>query len=203
MPPTSLDQKSQEARRWQPWLGFAACLLMVLLGTQARVWRATSDPNFSSAQPEGLLKSDPALLFYITERIIDAGGSPPGDFRADPRVQHPLLTDIPAEFTVGQEFLVAWAYGAFGAGEPLHLFATKFMALLASLAALGIYGVVFWRTRSVGWSLGAAALFCLLPANYRTIGFVLIREDLSLPLFLGHLALLARAERLRSARAFL
>jgi hypothetical protein len=42
----------------------------------------------------------------------------------------------------------------------------------------------------------------LLPVGYRTIGFVLMREDLSLPLFALHLFLLARAARLRSATAF-
>lgn len=191
------------ARGAWPWRGLLGCLLLILLGTQARVWRATSDPNFNSQESAGMLKSDPALLHYISQRILTAGGALPEDFRADPRVQHPTTTDLPAEFTVGQEFLLAWAYQASGSNLPLHLFATYLMALLAALSALGVFGVVYWRTASQAWALAAAALFCLLPANYRTIGFILVREDLSLPLFLGHLALLARAERRRTAGAFL
>lgn len=104
---------------------------------------------------------------------------------------------------MGQEFLVAWGHAAFGGDLPLHVFAVWMMAFVASLAAAGVYGVVYWRTRSPLWAFLAAALFSTLPANYRTIGFILVREDLSLPLFALHLALLARAERVRSARAFL
>ena len=45
----------------------------------------------------------------------------------------------------------------------------------------------------------AAVLYAIVPANYRTIGFILIREDGSLPFFALHLWLLARAVRVRSA----
>ena len=199
------DERDDSARAtggW-PWKGLLGCLFLILLGTQARIWRATSDPNFDSQESAGMLKSDPALLQYISQRILAAEGALPADFRANARVQHPGPTDLAAEFTVGQEFLLAWAYQASGSRLPLHLFATQLMALLAALSALGIFGVVYWRTGRQGWALAAAALFCLLPANYRTIGFILVREDLSLPLFLGHLALLARAEQRRTAGAYL
>jgi len=164
---------------------------------------ARADPNFDAQRAEGMLKSDPALLYYFTERILAAGGGMPADFHADPRVQHPGLTDIPAEFTVGQEFLVAWAYRAFGGDAPLHLFCTWLMALVASLAVVGVWLVTIARTKSVLWASLAAGLFVLLPANYRTIGFILVREDLSFPLFALHLGFLALAERRRTWPLFL
>jgi len=184
-------------------LGALLVLLLLVLATALRVERAFADPNFDAADDRGMLKSDPALLYYVTERILAADGWAPDDFRADPRIQWPETTDVPAEFTVGQEFLVAWAYLLVGGGAPLHAFAVRVMALVASLAVLGVYGAVLARTRSVPWALFAALLFSLLPASYRTIGFVLVREDLSLPLFALHLGLLARARRVGSARAWL
>lgn len=174
-------------------LGPFLLLLLVAFSAGFRVERAVSDPGFDVTFPEGMMKSDPALLYYITERILDAGGLPPEDFRADPRVEHPDLVDLPERFTVGQEFLVAWAYRALGGDTPLHLFCVRFFAVVASLALVGVYGLVLARTRSHGWALGAAALAAFLPASYRTLGFVLIREDLSLPLFALHLGLAARA----------
>ncbi len=104
---------------------------------------------------------------------------------------------------MGQEFVVAWSYLAFGATESLHVFAVRVMALVAALAVLGVFGVVLARTRSYAWALVASVIFSSLAANYRTIGFVLVREDLSLPLFAIHLALLARAVSRPGPRAFL
>jgi hypothetical protein len=169
----------------------------------ARIETAFSDPNFDTEHAEGMLKSDPALLVYITERIVEGGGLPPDDFRADPRVQYPELTDLAAEFTVGQEFLVAWTWRAFGGGMPLHAFCIVLMGIVASLAAAGVYLLARELTGSPGWGVVATVLFCLLPANYRTIGFILVREDLSFPLFAIHLALLARAVRVATGRSFL
>jgi len=180
-----------------------AVLAAVAFSTFVRIDVAFDDPNFDTERVEGMLKSDPGLLYYVTERIVDAGGLPPDDFRADPRVQHPELTDLPAEFTVGQEFLAAWAYLAFGGEMPLHTFCVVLMSLLASLAAVGVFGLARELTGSRGWAFLALAVFCLLPANYRTIGFILIREDLSFPLFAIHLWLLARAARVGTARAYL
>jgi hypothetical protein len=51
----------------------------------------------------------------------------------------------------------------------------------------------------VRWAVLAAATWAVLPASYRTIGFVLVREDFSLCWFALHLWLLARALRLRTA----
>jgi len=170
--------------------------LLVCFSAAVRVHTALADPAFDSGRAEGLMKSDPALLFYVTGRIVEAGGLPPADFRADPRVQHPGPTDVPAEFTVGQEFLVAWAAlgaRALGLDAPLHLVALWVMSIVASLAVVGV--ALLARAVSGGWgaALVAAGLFVVMPANYRTIGFVLVREDLALPLFALHLGLAGRA----------
>ncbi len=179
--------------------GIAFLLAAVLFGAWVRVATALGDPGFDAVQAEGMLRSDPALIYYFTERIL-AGAD---DLRADPRVEHPGATDLPATFTLGQEYLVAWTYGWFGGDAPLHVHATRVMALVASLAAVGVYLLVLARTRSPLWASLGVALFVLLPANYRTIGFVLIREDLSLPLFALHLGLFARAVRVRTPAAAL
>lgn len=182
-------------------------LSFVGLVAWARVHFALRDTEFDVESPHGLLRSDPGLLYYLTERIVEAGGAVPPDFRADPNIRHPDTADVPAMFTVGQEFLVAWAYLLFGGDAPLHLFALKVMALVAALAAAGVFGLTWelargspagqdarpWR--AVGWASAATALFVLQPFSYRTMGVILIREDLSLPLYVGHLWLLARALR--------
>jgi hypothetical protein len=188
--------------RAQGILGLVGLLLLIAIGARARA-SALQHPVFHAERPDGLLRSDPALLLYLTERIRENGGWPPDDFRADPRIQHPALTDLPAELTVGQEFLVAWCHRWTGSDLPLHVFAVHLMALVAALAAAGVYGVVLWRTGRASWAFLAATLFSVLPANYRTMGFVLVREDLSLPFLALHLALLARAVKRERARAYL
>ncbi|MAB79111.1 MAG: hypothetical protein CMJ89_07130 [Planctomycetes bacterium] len=174
-------------------LGGAVLIVLVALGAALRFETSVADPNFDVRQPEGMLKSDPALLYYITERILEAGGGVPDDFRADPRIQHPSTTDIPAEFTVGQEFLVAWLHGSGGSTEPLHVFAQRVMSWCAAGFLIGIYILVLARTRSIPWAVVAALFAFSIAANYRTIGYIFVREDLSLPLFALHLGLLAFA----------
>ena len=168
-----------------------------------RVRIAFGDPNFDRRSPVGMLRSDPGLLYYFTERIVESGGAPPADFRADPRVEHPDLTDVPAQFTVGQEFVVAWAHRLLGGGAPLHVTCTWIMALWASLTALCVFGLALELGGSVRAASLAAALFTGMPANYRTIGWILMSEDFSLPWFALHLFLLARAARVRSPAAIL
>ncbi|HET6203945.1 MAG TPA: hypothetical protein VFI25_14235 [Planctomycetota bacterium] len=174
----------------------------VAFGSVVRIRTALADPNFDARRPEGMLKSDPGLLYYLLERVVESGGLPPEDFRADPRIEHPRRVDVPATFTVGEEFAVAWPYLLFGKEVPLHLFCTYAMAVAASGAVLGVFGLALELTRSRGWAAFAASLFCLLPANYRTIGFILVNEDFSLPWFSLHLFLLARAARVRTATSF-
>ncbi|MEM7311208.1 MAG: hypothetical protein AAF682_31360 [Planctomycetota bacterium] len=167
----------------------------MLSSSWLRVEVALSDPGFDRTDPVGMMKSDPALLFYITERILESDGHLPDDARADPRVEHPHGADLPAQFTLGQEFLVAWTYPWLARGAPLHVFAQRLMAFTSSLVFVGVFLFVAACTGRPGWALFAALLAALLPANYRTIGFVLVREDLSLPLFALHAGLAAWATR--------
>jgi hypothetical protein len=176
--------------------------LLVVFGSAVRVHGAWSDPRFDAARPERLLKSDPALLHYMLERVIDAGGGVPADFRADPRVEHPERVDLAVLDSVGMEFPLAWIHRATGGGVSLVALSTIVMAVVASLAVVGVYLLARELSGRVSGGLFAALLFALSPASYRTIGFVLMREDASLPLFALHLGLLARAARVRTPAAF-
>ncbi len=182
-----------------PW-SFALCVgLLVCLGASWRLATAFSVPALASDDPIGLLRTDPALIYYISERIVDAGGIPPADFRADPRVESPLLTDLPGMFTVGQEFLVAWGYLMLGGSVPLHVVALYLMIVVASLAVVGVAGFARELTGMRVWGCLAGLLYIITAGSYRTPGYILVREDLSFPLFALHLYLLARAARVRSA----
>jgi len=198
----SESEEKPRVRGWKERAPLVALLLLVLASAVVRFLLAVGDPAFDREHPEGMLKSDPALLYWFTERILDAGGLPPADFRADRHVEYPETTDLPATFTIGQEFLVAWSYELLGGGEPLHLFCVRVMALCAALVAVGVYGLARALGHSGWWSFFAAAGWALLPASHRTVGFILIREDLALPLLALHLALLARAGRRGGAPAF-
>jgi len=172
--------------------------LVVLLGTVARIHTASSSPHFDRADPRGMLVTDPGLLYYLTERVVESGGLP-GDFAAEPRIEHPEVVDVTARFTVGQELLVLAARRLVGEEMPLHVVCVWLFALVASAAAVGVFGLAFELTRSMRWASLAAVVFALLPVNYRTIGFVLMREDLAWPLFALHLWLAARALRRQGA----
>ena len=84
---------------------------------------------------------------------------------------------------------------------PLHVFCVLVMGLFASLSAAGVYGLTRELTGEIKWAVFAAVLYAFIIANYRTIGFILIREDVGLPLFAMHLWLLARALRLGTVGA--
>ncbi len=100
---------SPEAKAPMPLFRAAIFVLLLVIGggTAIRICSTFSNPAFDFEHPEGLLMSDPALLFYLTKQIVEANGFPPGDFRADRRVEHPDPADLPAMFTVGQEFYLA------------------------------------------------------------------------------------------------
>jgi hypothetical protein len=183
-------------------------LLAVGTGAAIRIHTTLNDPNFDTVDARPLLRSDPGLLHYITERIVESGGLSPDDFRADPRIEHPATSDIPAMFTVGQEFVIAWGYLLWdtlmsGAGTPLHVVAVWIMGLFASLAVLGVFGLAFELTGRLRWAVLAGSVYLLLLGNYRTIGFIFIREDFSLPWLALHLYLLARVLRVRTRFAIL
>jgi hypothetical protein len=202
MPPAQSESSAASALSARRW-GWCAALLLVVFGAFARVRTALADPNFDAVHPEGMLKSDPGLLYYFTERIIESGGAAPADFRADPRIEHPLLTDVPAMFPVGQEFFIAWLYRWCGGGMPLHVFCVWIMGAFASLCAIGVYGLALELTGRASAAVFAAMLYALLPANYRTIGFILVGEDFSVPWLALHLWLAARAARVRTPSSVL
>ncbi|MCP3917511.1 MAG: hypothetical protein GY711_18355 [bacterium] len=180
-----------------------ALIALTLFGTWVRVHLAFADSGFDRDSAVGMMQSDPGLLYYLTERVFESGGVP-DDWRADPNIEHPGTIDVPATYTVGQEFLVAWAARSISAGQRvrLHVVATWVMGLVASLIVIGAYFAGAELGRARRWGLAAAAFCVLLPANYRTIGFVFMREDLSVPLFALHLGLFARAARVRTTVAY-
>jgi Q-cell neuroblast polarization protein len=184
-------------------LGWLIAVLCVALGSTLRIHAALDDPNFDAVDARGMLKSDPGLLYYLTERIVDARGALPTDFRADPRIEHPGTTDALAKFTVGQEFVVAWGYLLCGRGMPLHVFCVWIMGIWASLAALCVFGLALELSGRIAWAALAAALYSAMPANYRTVGWILMNEDFSVPFFALHLWLLARAARIRTPGSIL
>jgi hypothetical protein len=172
--------------------------MTIALSSWVRIHTTLTDPNFRSDRPNGLMRADPGLLFYFLERIVDGNGLPPADFRADPRVEYPRLTDVPALDSVGQEFPIAWSYLLSGRGVPLHVFSLWFMSIFTSVTAAGVYFLVLEVSGEVSWACLAVALFAVTEANYRTLGWVLMREDFSVPFFALHLAMLARAARVRN-----
>lgn len=215
---TATDSHSPEAsgavgRSWfevhgRRLLGILFLFLAVGAGAAIRIHTTLSDPNFDTADARPLLRSDPGMLHYITGRIVESGGLLPDDFGADARIEHPATSDIPAMFTVGQEFVIAWGYLLWGhlmsgADTPLHVVAVWIMGLFASLAVLGVFGLAFELTGRLRWAVLAGSIYLLLLGNYRTIGFIFIREDFSLPWLALHLYLLARVLRVRTRFAIL
>lgn len=180
-------------------LGLLGLVLVVLLGTLARVQGATRDPHFDREDPTGMLVTDPGVLFYLTRRTVEAGGLPE-DLRADPRLQHPDRVDVLQRYTYGQELLVLAARRLVGPEVPLHVLCLWVFALVMAATAGAVYGLARELTGSHPWALGAAVWFALLPASYRTLGYVLMREDLAWPLLALHLWLAARAARRPTAR---
>jgi hypothetical protein len=186
-------------------LGVVVLAGIVAASAAIRIGCALADPNFDRENPASLLSTDPAFLYYLTERIVDGGGLPPDDFHADPRIEYPDLTDVPAGFTLGQEFVVAWAHllqRRLGGDVPQHVVAVWAMGISAALVGVGVYGLALELAGSVGWALAAAALWALSLVNYRSVGYVLFREDFTLPWFALHGFLLARAVRVRTPASF-
>lgn len=189
------------------WAALAWLFVAIGWGAWIRVHTALGDPNFDWHDARGMMRSDPALLFYLTEEISESlgmGRGTPEDFRADPRIQHPFVTDVPREFPVAQEFVVAWSDALWralgGAPAPLHVVALVVMALVASLFVVGVFVGVRALTRSDLWASLAVLLALVTPANYRTLGFLLVGEDIALPFFVLHLGWLARFARTGRAR---
>ena len=170
-------------------------MALVLFSAFVRVQMARQDTNFANSGAEGLLKSDPALVHYVTSRIAESGGRAPLELSADPLVEHPSGMDLPAALTIGQEYLIAWAHLLFGGERPLHEVALLLMALTAACSLIGIYGVAREWSGSARWGIYAALLWTLLPASYRSAGVLFLREDLAFPLLTGGLWGLLRCRR--------
>lgn len=184
------------------WLAIATVVLAVAISAATRIGFTLRDPAFGAPTAAHLLRTDPAFLHYVTEKIADSGGAPPADLRADPNVEWPLETDIAAIETVGQEFVIAWTWLAAGKPMPLHLWAVWVMGVWASLVAVGVFGAAFELSRRVEWACAAALLWAAMLVDYRTLGFVLIREDFAFPWIAAHLWLALRAARTRSTVDF-
>lgn len=180
--------------------GRAALLLalLVLFSATLRVQIAQRDTNFANATTEGLLKSDPALVHYITSRIAEHGGTLPTELRPDPLVEHPAGLDLASALTIGQEYLIAWTHIAIGGEAPIHETALYLMALTAACTLLGVYGIAREWSSSHAWGLTAALLWTLTPAAYRSAGSLFLREDLAFPLLAAFLWCLLRARRTRA-----
>ncbi len=195
------DLEPEDSRRAHV-VGLLVMLAILALCATVRINGALNDPGFDSVHPEGMLKSETGLIHYTVERIVEAGGLPPDDFRADARIQHPEPADMPAMFTVCQEYLVAWCYLLFGGGMALHTFAVWVMGIFASFSIVGVYGLSWELGRKVRWAVYAAALYAALPFSYRTVGLIYEREEFSLPCFAIHLWLVARAVRVGTWKSF-
>ncbi len=187
------ENETKEAAIWR-WLGPCLVIVLCLASARLRYTIALDDPAYDGARPESVLRSDPALLYALTKSVVEAGGTPE-DWRADPRLAWPETVDVPATYTVGQEYLVLAARRVFGDSMPLHALVIALGSLTAALAGAGVYWIGFELTGSARLGLLGAILHGTLPAAYRSLGFVIVREDLALPLFALHLALALRAAR--------
>lgn len=188
------------ARRIVPAaLVLCAVLLAAAASAAMRIGVAFATGWFDGS-PDGLLRADPGTLWYLLQRVIADGGWPGPEFSADPRVEHPHLVDCWARFTIGHELLLAQAHFALP-HVPLHRLCIIVMSIVASLATLGVYGLAREVSGSRTAAVLAAWLYAATPAAYRTLGLVLMNEDLSLTLFAAHLWLAARALRRRTPGA--
>lgn len=188
-------------KRLAPLLS-ALCLIALVVGAwRLRVGMTEGLPIWDPASPIGLMKSDPALLFWFSERIAEAGGALPDDLAACTSVQWPDAVDARVEFPQLQPWLAAVSWRALGGTMPLHAWCATFFSLLAALTLVGVHGLARELTGSRALALAATALAFVLPANLRTATHLLLGEDVALPALAFHFWLLARAARVRTAAA--
>src|SRR5688572_25451590 len=192
--------RPERAKSAAAWL---VALLAVVLVWRTRVELTHAIPNWNRQDPEGLLKSDPALLYWFTTRIAENGGGIPDDLAHTSAVQWPDVVDARVEFPQAQMVLAANTWRWSGGERPLHEWCVVLFGLLAASTGLAVFGLA--RELGAGRVLALLALgaWCLLPASWRTTSYVLLGEDLSFPAFAAHLWLLARAARVRTPAAFL
>lgn len=211
--PTSPQARSPAAPPPLPprarWPALVTVLLLAALvggATALRVAITHAQPNWDRTSPVGLLKSDPALLYWFTQRLAadaDPGGPSADDLAATTAIQWPDAVDARVEFPQLQMQLAAATWRWFGGSTPLHEWCVLLFSLLASTALIGVWGLARELTGSRGLAWAATAAAFLLPATWRTASFVLLGEDVALPALAFHLWLLLRAARVRTAGAFL
>ncbi len=176
--------------------------LLALAAAWLRVSLTLADPGFDPVEARGLLRSDPALLFHFVQSILDVGGVP-AEFARHARIEAPQPMSVPQLFALGPEFATAAFHALLRATVaphlPLHVSCLWFSSLCASSLALGAALLARELGLSRALALLAALLTLLLPANQRTLGFLLVGEDYSFPLWLLHLGLALRAVRTRSS----
>jgi hypothetical protein len=189
--------------RWKTAAAWLVAVLAVMAVWRTRVAVTHAIPNWDSRDARGLMKSDPALLYWFTQRIAENGGRIPSDLAHTRAVQWPDEVDARVEFPQAQMWLAASTWRWLGGEQPLHEWCVTLFSLLAATTGLAVFGLARELTRSRALALVALGSWCLLPASWRTTGFVLLGEDLSFPAFVTHLWLLARAARVRTAAAFL
>ncbi len=189
-------------KRLAPLLSALGLVALVVGAWRLRVGMTEGLPIWDPASPVGVMKSDPALLFWFSERIADAGGALPDDLASCTAVQWPEAVDARVEFPQLQPWLAAVTWRWLGGALPLHAWCATLFSLLAALTLVGVHGLARELTGSRALALAATALAFVLPANLRTATHLLLGEDVALPALAFHFWLLARAARVRSAGAF-
>lgn len=187
------------------WPALVTVLLLAALvggATALRVSITHAQPSWDRSSPIGLLKSDPALLYWFTQRLA-ADAPHADDLAATTAIQWPDAVDARVEFPQLQMQLAAATWRWFGGSTPLHEWCVLLFSLLASTALIGVWGLARELTGSRGLAWAATVAAFLLPATWRTASFVLLGEDVALPALAFHLWLLLRAARMRTAGAFL
>lgn len=184
--------------RRAPWIAALLLLALVLATAAARMHVALADPEFDAGNPDGMLKSDPALLYHLADRMVEAGGRIPADFAHDSTLEYPDTIDVAARFPLGPLLLVAACQRWLAGDAPLHVTASWVSALSMGCALAGVCLLAREVARSARLALLAALIAAATPAFHRSIGFVLVDEDFFWPLFVLHLGLAARAARVRT-----
>lgn len=162
-------------------------VLLVVLGTALRIQGALGASGFDAGDASGMFVTDPGVLAYLHDGVED--------LRADPLLRHPEEVDVLAEYTYGQELLLPLARALVGDERPPHMVTLWLAAFLGASVVVPLFLLARALTGSAGWALGGVLWYALLPASHRTMGFVFMREDLSLVFLAWHLALLTIASR--------
>ena len=183
----------EDSRRVSVLSGFLPwALILALVGLDAslRADRALDRPAFDAGEPASVLQSDPAVLARLVSGVLESGGPLP---EADRWIEFPNSVEVASTYTVGLEWILLAADRATGGAVPLHVLSVWVCSALAAAAGIGLALAAWCLTRSPWAALLAAALHVVLPVTHRTVGFVLVREDLSVPLYALHLAALVGA----------